>query len=101
MNMEILEFLREQTGRVYSVKEISKEVDRDRYERDQTWAGGELKGLCSKGLIEAVNGCYWVPDEEDKKAARAQKEKEESERERIAALSEENTNAENPRPDSE
>ncbi len=84
---EILDFLKDQTGRVFSVKEISKEVDSDRYERDKTWAANELKGLCSKGFIEAINGCYWIKPEEDKNAERLEREREESERERLEALS--------------
>ncbi len=96
---EILEFLKEQTGRVLSVKEISKEVDPDRYERDKTWAAPELKRLCGKGAIEAINGCYWVPAEEDKNAKRLEKEREESERERIAALSEEDPVKDEPSPE--
>lgn len=87
MNSDILDLLREQTGRVFSVKEVSQQVDADRYERDKTWAAGELKGLCSKGFIEAINGCYWIPNEEDKNTARLEKEREENEQERIAALS--------------
>ncbi len=83
---DVLDFLKEQTGRVLSVKEISKEVDQDRYDRDKTWAANELKGLCNKGFIEAINGCYWIPVE-DKGAERLEKEREESERERLAALS--------------
>ena len=86
---DILEFLRAQPGRVFSVKEISKEIDADRYERDKTWASGELKGLCNKNFIEAINGCYWVPLQEDKNAVRLEEEREESERERLEALSDE------------
>jgi hypothetical protein len=55
---------------VFSVREISKEVDEDRFERDKTWATHELKSLCSKGFIESINGCYWIPpveEEEDEK----------------------------------
>lgn len=55
-----------QVGRVFSVREISKEVDADRYARDKTWASRELKSLCNKGYIEAINGCYWIPPEEEK-----------------------------------
>jgi len=84
---EILDFLKDQTGRVFSVKEVSKEVSQDRYERDQTWASSELKKLCNKGLIEAINGCYWIPPEEDKNEARLEEEKEELEKERLEALS--------------
>ena len=84
---EILEFMKTQTGRVFSVREVSKEVDPDRYERDKTWAAGELKGLCGKGWIQTVNGCYWIPAEHDKNASRLEKERAEKEEERIAALS--------------
>lgn len=72
MQSEILDFLQDRKGRVFSVKEVSKEVDEDLYERDRTWALGELKKLCSKGLIEAINGCYWIPNEEE---AEEEKEK--------------------------
>ena len=87
---DILDFLKGQTGRVFSVKEISKEVDSDRYDRDKTWAANELKGLCNKGLVEAINGCYWIPPEEDKNAKRLEKEREEREQERLDALAGEN-----------
>jgi hypothetical protein len=89
MNTDILDHLRAQSGRVFSVKEVSKEVDRDRYERDPIWAAGDLKGLCSRGLIEAINGCYWVPEEEDKNAARLEEERIQAENERIQAMLEE------------
>lgn len=84
---DVLDFLKEQTGRVFSVKEISKEVDQDRYDRDKTWASNELKGLVNKGFIEAINGCYWIPAEEKKGEERLEKEREESERQRLEALS--------------
>ncbi len=83
---DVLDFLKTQTGRVFSVREVSKEVNLDRYERDKAWASGELKGLCNKGLIEAINGCYWIPPEENKNAARLEQEREESERARLEAL---------------
>jgi hypothetical protein len=89
MNSDILDLLKGQTGRVLSVKEVSQQVDADRYGRDKTWAAGELKGLCSKGFIESINGCYWIPSEDDKNAARLEKEREENEQERVAALTEE------------
>lgn len=88
---EILDFLKAQTGRVFSVREVSKEVDSDRYDRDKTWASNELKGLCSKGFIEAINGCYWIAPEEDKNAERLEKELEEQEEKRLEALSKEET----------
>jgi hypothetical protein len=63
---EVLDFLKSRVGRVYSVREISKEVDPDRFERDKTWASHELKGLCNKGFIEVTNGFYWIPQEKDR-----------------------------------
>ena len=84
---EIVDFLKGQTGRVFSVKEVSREVSPDRYERDQTWASSELKKLCNKGLIEAINGCYWIPPDEDKNASRLEDEQEESEKVQLEALS--------------
>lgn len=90
---DILDFLKAQTGRVFSVKEISKEVDSDRYDRDKTWAANELKSLCSKGFIDAINGCYWIEPEGDKNAERKEREKEE-EIERLAAENRPNPEAE-------
>ena len=84
---DVLEFLKDQSGRVFSVKEVGKEVDPDRYDRDKTWAASELLGLCSKGLIAAINGCYWIAPESDKNARRLEEEREEQEKERLAALS--------------
>ena len=66
----MLEFMEENKGRVMSIKEISKEVDSDRYNKDRTWAARELKQLWSRGFIEAINGCYWIPIKEDKKSER-------------------------------
>lgn len=66
MKSDVLEFLESRKGRVFSVKEVSKELDPQRYETDRTWAWSELKKLCTKGLIEPINGCYWVPNEEEK-----------------------------------
>lgn len=63
---DVLDFLKENVGRVYKVREISKEVNEDLFKRDTTWAASDLKRLVSKGLIEAINGCYWIPPEEEK-----------------------------------
>lgn len=75
---DVLDFMKGQVGRVFSVREISKEVDEDRFNRDKTWASHELKGLCSKGFIEATNGCYWIPPEEVEEADNLEDESEES-----------------------
>lgn len=68
MKSEALELLESNKGRIFSIKEVSKELDSKLYEKDKTWAARELKQLWSKGLIEAINGCYWIPDKEDKKS---------------------------------
>jgi hypothetical protein len=70
MRSEVLEFFEENKGRILSVKEVSKEVDDARYQKDRTWAARELKQLWSKGYIEAINGCYWIPIKEDKESGR-------------------------------
>ena len=66
MKSEALELLDENKGRVFSVKEVSKELNPKLYDKDKTWAARELKQLWSKGMIEANNGCYWIPIKEDK-----------------------------------
>jgi hypothetical protein len=66
---DVLDFLKANVGRVFKVREISKEVNEDLFKRDTTWAASDLKRLCSKGLIEAINGCYWVPPEQEKEEA--------------------------------
>jgi hypothetical protein len=71
---DVLDFLKANIGRVYKVREISKEVNEDLFKRDTSWAASDLKRLCSKGLIEAINGCYWIPPA-------AEKEQEEPEHE--------------------
>jgi hypothetical protein len=76
---DVLDFLKGQVGRVFSVREISKEVDEGRFERDKTWASHELKSLCSKGFIETTNGCYWIPPhEEEEEAEHLEKEGDEN-----------------------
>jgi len=67
MRSEALELLQENKGRIFSVKEVSKELNPRLYDKDKTWAARELKQLWSKGLIEAINGCYWIPIKEEKK----------------------------------
>lgn len=74
---EVLDFLKSRVGRVYSVREISKEVDPDRFERDKTWASHELKALCNKGFIEVTNGFYWIPREKDRDEHSSENESEE------------------------
>ncbi len=71
MRSEILELFQEHKGRVFSTREVSKEVDSMRYDRDRTWASTELKKLCNLGLIQAINGCYWIPDEREKNESHA------------------------------
>lgn len=76
---DVLDFMKGQVGRVFSVREISKEVDEDRFNRDKVWATHELKGLCNKGFIQTINGCYWIPPEEEKEEEELAKEPEKGE----------------------
>ncbi len=66
MKSETLEFFEARKGQIFSAKDVSKELDERRYQKDKTWASGELKSLWSKGFIQAINGCYWIPEEGDK-----------------------------------
>ncbi len=70
MKSEALDFFEANKGQIFSVKDVSKELDERRYLKDKTWAARELKSLWSKGFIQAINGCYWIPEDEDKKEDR-------------------------------
>jgi DNA-binding IclR family transcriptional regulator len=62
MEQQILQFLQHSPGSLYSIKEVSKRVDRDRYREDANWARPYLRALLEKGLIaQDVSGCYYLP----------------------------------------
>jgi hypothetical protein len=52
MEQEILQLLRQAPGQPYSIKEVSKLVDRQQFREDPSWARPFLQGLLSRGFIE-------------------------------------------------
>jgi len=66
MEEEILRVLRASRGRSFSVKEVSKVVDRHQFREDPNWARPLLNRLAGQGLIEKdKEGHYLVPAEGD------------------------------------
>ncbi len=66
MEEEILRLLRQAPGQAFSLKEIGKQVDRQRFREDANWARLPLQSLLSRNLIEKNSeGRYLVPKPPD------------------------------------
>jgi hypothetical protein len=63
MEQEILRFLQQSAGTVYSPKEIGKKVDRERFREEPNWARPFLLSLVAQRLIEVdESGYYFYPE---------------------------------------
>jgi hypothetical protein len=70
MEEDILRLLRASRGQSFSVKEISKAVDRHQFRQDSNWARPLLHRLVGKGSVQKDNdGRYFVPGDEDTTSA--------------------------------
>ena len=66
MERDILQLLSSSPGTLFSLKEIGKKVDRNRYREDPNWARAILTGMVRKALIEKDDsGHYFVPEFEE------------------------------------
>jgi hypothetical protein len=64
MEQQILQLLQQSPGHSFSVKEISKAIDRKQFREDATWARPLLQKLLNQGLIrKADDGHYSFPTE--------------------------------------
>ncbi len=62
MEEAILQWLRQSQGHSFSVKEISKTMDRQQFRQDPNWARPLLQRLLGRGIIEKdKDGRYLVP----------------------------------------
>ena len=52
MEHEILQLLRQSPGQPFSVKEISKLLDRKQYREDPNWSRPFLQGLVARHFVE-------------------------------------------------
>ena len=62
MEQEILQLLRQSPGQCFSVKEVGKILDRQRFREDANWARPTLQLLHGRQTIEKnTDGRYFVP----------------------------------------
>jgi len=61
----VLQLLSANRGRLFSCKEISRALDRQRFKEDPLWARKDLRKLQEHGLVEQDSGgLFFVPKEE-------------------------------------
>jgi hypothetical protein len=66
MEEDILRLMRASRGHSFSVKEISKAVDRHQFRQDANWARPLLHRLVGKGSVQKdQDGRYFVPADEN------------------------------------
>jgi Fe2+ or Zn2+ uptake regulation protein len=64
MEQEILRLLQQSPGRSFSLKEISKAIDRKQFREDPTWARTFLQRLLNAGVVRKDDGGgFFVPRE--------------------------------------
>ena len=61
MEEQILNLLMQSRGRAFSLKEISKMLDREQFREDPSWARAHVSRLCARGLIQKDSDgrVYW------------------------------------------
>ena len=67
MEPQILQLLQQAPDTLFSMKEVGRKVDRDRYRESPNWARPFLEALVSQGSIEKdENGLFFFPKPEKK-----------------------------------
>jgi predicted transcriptional regulator len=62
---EILRILKSEPGAAFSVKEISKKVDRKKYHENPSWARPILEGMVAQHKINKDDGGHYRSINED------------------------------------
>lgn len=66
MEQEILQLLKTTIGVSYSVKEVSRRLDRKRYQEDPNWARPHLDSLVRQDLIQMDDTRHYLVPKSDK-----------------------------------
>jgi len=62
MEHEILQLLQQSPDTLFSMKEVGRKVDRDKFRENASWARPFLEGLVMQGvIIKDDNGLYYFP----------------------------------------
>jgi hypothetical protein len=56
---DIIELLAHNKGRLFSVKEVGRSIDRNRFQEEHLWARHALKALEEKGEIQLDGAGYY------------------------------------------
>lgn len=68
MEHEILQLLQQAPDTLFSMKEVGKKIDRDKFRENANWARPLLEGLVTQGSIQKDdNGLYFYPKPEKKR----------------------------------
>jgi hypothetical protein len=59
MEQEILQLLQQTPDQLYSIKEVSKKIDRNEFRENANWARPHLESLRLQGLIQSDEGGYY------------------------------------------
>ncbi len=63
MEQEILRFLQQSPGTLYSAKEVAKKLDRQRFREEPNWARPFLQSLVGQQMIATdESGYYFYPE---------------------------------------
>jgi hypothetical protein len=71
MEQEILQLLQQSPGQLFSIKEVSKKIDRNEFRENANWARPHLENLRMQGLIQSDQGAlYFFPKPKEKLGAK-------------------------------